>query len=97
MLKVGGENVAAAEVESFLSTHPGVKFVQVVGRPDDRMGELPVAFVERAEGSALTAEELIAHCEGRIARYKIPVEVRFVTEWLMSTTKVQKHRLKELL
>ncbi|WP_323039089.1 class I adenylate-forming enzyme family protein [Gemmobacter sp.] len=97
MLKVGGENVAAAEVESFLSGHPAVKFVQVVGKPDDRMGELPVAFVERNAGAELTAAELIAYCEGKIARFKTPVEVRFVTEWPMSTTKVQKHRLKELL
>jgi len=97
MLKVGGENVAAAEVESFISGHPGVKFVQVVGKPDERMGELPVAFIERNEGSDVTGEDVIRFCEGKIARYKIPVEVRFVTEWPMSTTKVQKHRLKEQL
>ena len=97
MLKVGGENVAAAEVESFLSGHHGVKFVQIVGRPDERMGEVPVAFVERNEGSEVTEDELFKFCEGKIARYKIPVEIRFIAEWPMSTTKVQKHRLKELL
>lgn len=97
MLKVGGENVAAAEVESYLSTHPAVADVQVVGRPDDRLGEAPVAFVELRAGQSVEPETLIEHCRGKIARYKIPSEIRFVTEWPMSATKIQKYKLKELL
>ena len=97
MLKVGGENVAAVEVESFLSRHPAVAQCAVVGRPDARYEEVPVAFVELAPGATATAEELIAHCSGGLARYKVPREVRFVTEWPMSATKIQKFRLKQLL
>lgn len=97
MLKVGGENVAAAEVESFLSGHPAVKFVQVIGRPDERMGEVPVAFIERNAGMEASQDDIIAFCKDRIASYKIPRQVVFVTEWPMSATKVQKGRLREML
>lgn len=97
MLRIGGENVAAAEIESFLSGHPSVANVQVIGRPDDRMGDLPVAFIELKPGMDATATELIEFCTGRIARYKIPREVHFVTEWPMSATKIQKFKLRELL
>jgi fatty-acyl-CoA synthase len=97
MLKVGGENVAAAEVESFLSSHPAVKFVQVVGKPDDRMGEVVVAFVELNPGMQASEDDIVAFCKGRIASFKIPTRVIFVTDWPMSATKVQKFRLKEQL
>jgi acyl-CoA synthetase (AMP-forming)/AMP-acid ligase II len=95
VLKVGGENVTPLEVESHLSTHPAVKMAQVVGRASDRLGEEPVAFVELA--GECTEEELIAFCRGQLASYKVPREVRFVTEWPMSATKIQKFRLRELL
>jgi acyl-CoA synthetase (AMP-forming)/AMP-acid ligase II len=95
MLKVGGENVSPAEIESHLSTHPAVKLVQVVGAPDERLGEVVVAFVELAPGREATAEELVEHCRGRIASFKVPRHVRFVDEWPMSATKIQKFRLRE--
>jgi acyl-CoA synthetase (AMP-forming)/AMP-acid ligase II len=97
MLKVGGENVACAEVESFLSSHPAVKFVQVIGRPDAHMGEVPVAFVELNPGATASEPDIVAFCKGKIASYKIPRSVIFVTEWPMSATKIQKFKLKELL
>ena len=97
MLKVGGENVAAVEIEAFLGTHPAVLIAQVVGVPDGRYGEVPAAFVELAPGHAATEEELIGYCQGRIARFKIPRHVRFVTEWPMSASKVQKFRLRDEL
>lgn len=97
MLKVGGENVAAAEIEFFLTRHPEVKLVQVIGAPDEKMGEVPVAFVERVPGGTVTAGALIAMCQGELARWKIPRDVVFVTEWPMSSTKVQKFRLRDLL
>ncbi|MBI1181144.1 MAG: AMP-binding protein [Alphaproteobacteria bacterium] len=90
MLKVGGENVAALEIESFLQTHPAVKLAQVVGVPDERLSEVPAAFVELAPGAEATPAELIGFCEGRIARFKVPRHVRFVTEWPMSATKIHK-------
>jgi acyl-CoA synthetase (AMP-forming)/AMP-acid ligase II len=95
MLKVGGENVAPAEIESHLSTHPAVKLVQVVGAPDERLGEVVAAFVELAPGREATAEELVEHCQGRIASFKVPRHVRFVDEWPMSATKIQKFQLRE--
>lgn len=97
MLKVGGENVAASEIEFFINQHPEVKMVQVIGAPDKRLDEVPVAFVERAPGGTVTAEDLIAMCQGELAKWKIPRDVVFVTEWPMSSTKVQKFRLRELL
>ncbi len=97
MLKVGGENVAALEIESFLAGHPAVKIAQVVGVPDDKYLEVPAAFVELDAGSTLTETDLIDYCRGTIAAFKVPRHVRFVTEWPMSATKIQKHRLREEL
>ena len=97
MMKVGGENVAAAEIESVLQTHPAVKLAQVVGIPHPRYVEVPAAFVELAPGAATSEDELIAHCDGALARFKIPRHVRFVTEWPMSTSKIQKFRLRDEL
>jgi fatty-acyl-CoA synthase len=95
MLKVGGENVAAAEIEGYLSTHPAVQIVQVVSAPDARYGEVAAAFVELKVGATATEDELIAHCRGKIATFKVPRYVRFVNEWPMSGTKVQKYKLRE--
>jgi acyl-CoA synthetase (AMP-forming)/AMP-acid ligase II len=97
MMKVGGENVAPAEIESHLSTHPAVKLVQVVAVPDPRLDEVPAAFIELAPGGELTEAEAIAYCEGQIASFKVPRHVRFVTEWPMSATKIQKFRLRDAL
>lgn len=97
MLKVGGENVAAAEIEAVLQTHPAVKLAQVVGVPHARYVEVPAAFIELAEGASATEAELVAHCEGKLARFKVPRYVRFVTSWPMSTSKIQKFRLRDQL
>jgi acyl-CoA synthetase (AMP-forming)/AMP-acid ligase II len=97
MLKVGGENVAAAEIESVLQTHPAVKLAQVVGIPDARYVEVPAAFIELVPGSEVTPEELIEHCRGQIANFKLPRHVRFVHSWPMSASKIQKFRLRDEL
>jgi fatty-acyl-CoA synthase len=97
MLKVGGENVAAAEIEACVQRHPGVKLAQVVGVPDARLVEIPAAFVELKPGAAATAEEIIELCKREIAGFKVPRHVRFVAEWPMSTSKIQKFRLREQL
>jgi len=99
MLKVGGENVAAIEIEAFLSTHPAVKTAEVVGRPDSRLDEVPVAFVEVHPGHDINEEMLIAHCRGRIASYKVPRAIFFLSasDWPMSATKIDKRALKERL
>ena len=94
MLKVGGENVAAAEIESMLQSHPAVKLAQVVGLPDARYVEVPAAFVELAGDATASEAELIAHCKGKLASFKIPRHIRFIKEWPMSTSKIQKFRLR---
>ncbi|KMS53583.1 AMP-dependent synthetase [Novosphingobium barchaimii LL02] len=93
MLKIGGENVAAVELESFLATHPAIRMAQVVGVPDERLMEVAAAFIELNPGASLETQDVIAHCAGRIASYKIPRYVRFVESWPMSATKVQKFEL----
>jgi acyl-CoA synthetase (AMP-forming)/AMP-acid ligase II len=97
MLKVGGENVAAVEIESFLGDHPAVKLVQVVAADDEKYQEVPVAFVELHDGATATADELIGFCHDKIAAFKVPRHVRFVDEWPMSATKIQKFRLREMI
>jgi acyl-CoA synthetase (AMP-forming)/AMP-acid ligase II len=97
MLKVGGENVAAAEIESMLQRHPAVKLAQVVGIPDPKYVEVPAAFVELQAGARATEAELIAFAKKEISGFKVPRHVRFVTEWPMSSSKVQKFRLRTAL
>jgi fatty-acyl-CoA synthase len=94
MLKVGGENVAAAEIESLLDTHPAVEMSQIVAAPDDRLQEVAAAYIRLHQGASATEEELIEFCRGKVASYKVPRYVRFVEEWPMSGTKVQKFELR---
>jgi fatty-acyl-CoA synthase len=95
MLKVAGENVAALEIESYLANHPAVKLAQVIGVPDDRLLEVPAAFIELNPNTWATEDELIDFCKGKIASFKVPRYIRFVDEWPMSSTKVQKFKLRE--
>lgn len=97
MLKVGGENVAAAELEDYLARHPAVSIAQVVAAPDARYTEVAAAFVQLKDGATGTEEQLIAHCLGKIATFKVPRYVRFVDEWPMSGTKIQKYKLRETI
>ena len=76
MVISGGENVYPAEIENVLHEHPAVTEAAVVGVPDERWGEACVAFVV-LDGDA-TEEELLEHCRGRLARYKVPKAFRFV-------------------
>lgn len=94
MLKIGGENVGTVEIESYLETHPAVAIANVVGVPDGRLGEVAAAFIELRAGASATEAEIIDHCRGRIASFKVPRYVRFVTEWPMSATKIRKVDLR---
>ncbi|MGW1738579.1 class I adenylate-forming enzyme family protein [Nocardia sp. NPDC001965] len=95
MLKVGGENVSAVEVEDFLLRHPAVHIVQVVAAPDSYYVEVPAAFIELVPGAVVTEQEIIDYCLGAIATYRAPRYVRFVEEWPMSGTKIKKYVLRE--
>ena len=97
MLKVGGENVSAAEVEGYLITHPAIALAQVVSAPDERYVEVPAAYIELKPDAEATEEEIIAFCKGKIATYRIPRYVRFVDQWPMSGTKIKKIVLREMI
>lgn len=95
MLKVGGENVAAVEIETCLQKHPAVKLAQVVAIPDTRLQEVPAAFVETHPEKTATEDELIAFCKDKIASFKVPRHIRFTNEWPLSSTKIQKFKLQQ--
>jgi len=78
MILSGGENIAGSEVERVLYEHDAVLEVAVVGRPDERWGEVPVAFVVLRSGSSATADELTEHCRTQLARFKVPKDVLFL-------------------
>jgi len=95
MYKSGGENVAPAEVERVLVTHPDVVDVAVIGIPDDKWGEIGRAFVVARPGAAITLDVLREHCAERIARYKAPRSLVIVEELPRNTTgKVSKAALR---
>jgi fatty-acyl-CoA synthase len=91
----GGENISSIEVEDALYRHPAVMACAVVARPDPKWGEAPVAYVELQPGAAVTAQELVAHCKGLLAGYKVPREIRFEDIPKTSTGKIQKFQLRE--
>jgi fatty-acyl-CoA synthase len=92
----GGENVYPREIEEFLYAHPKIQDVQVIGVPDHKYGEEICAWIVPRPGAMLTAEELRAFCDGRIARYKIPRYVKLVDGFPLTVTgKVQKYLMRE--
>ena len=91
----GGENISSIEVEDALYRHPAVLACAVVARPDARWGETPLAYVETKLGATVSAEELVAHCKGLLAGYKVPREIRFEPIPKTSTGKIQKFQLRE--
>jgi len=96
MFIVGGSNAYPAEIESVLAGHSDVHQAYVVGAPDARLGEVGHAFVERRSGATVSADELQAFCKERLADFKVPRTVEFVTSWPMTATgKIQRYRLRE--
>jgi fatty-acyl-CoA synthase len=92
----GGENISSIEVEDALYKHPSVASCGVVARPDDKWGEVPVAYVELKPGKAATEAEIIDHCRALLARFKVPKAVIFAEIPKTSTGKIQKFRLREM-
>jgi len=92
----GGENIYPREVEEFLYTCPKVGEVHVIGIPNERLGEIVVAWVRLRPGASATEEEIKDFCQGQIAYYKIPTQVRFVTEFPATLSgKIQKYKMRE--
>lgn len=97
MIKTGGINVAPREVEEFLAMHPDVDAAAVVGAPDERLGEVVVAFVVPRTGEHVTEVDLRGFCSARIAGYKVPVRVHVVDALPETDTgKLARRRLIEL-
>jgi fatty-acyl-CoA synthase len=96
MFLAGGFNVYPVEIENMLHTHPKVKQAQVVGVPDHRLGEVGMAFIELRDGEACSGREIVDFAAKRIANYKVPRYVKFVTEFPMTGSgKVRKFVLRE--
>ncbi len=99
VFRVGGENVAPAEVEEVLLAHPSVQTAQVVGVPDARLGEVPCAYVTLKDGMVATEAELIAWAKQRCANFRVPRFLRIVDSFdaigMTASGKVQKVKLRE--
>jgi len=95
MIIRGGENVYPREVEEFLYAHPKVGDVQVLGLPDEKLGEIVAAWIRLREPA--TEEEIREYCKGKIAHFKIPQYIRFVDAFPMTVTgKIQKFKMREI-
>jgi fatty-acyl-CoA synthase len=98
VFRVGGENVAPAEVEDVLHKHPKIKQAQVIGVPDPRLVEVPAAYVILREGEMATPEELIAWGKERLANFRVPRYLKIVEDFekigMTGSSKVQKNKLR---
>ena len=98
VIRVGGENVAPAEVEDVLIRHPAIAMAQVVGVPDARLGEVPMAFVQLKPGSDAAPEALIAWLRPKVANFRMPRHLRIVADFdtigMTASGKVQKTKLR---
>jgi len=93
----GGENLYPVEIEQVLFQHPAVASAQVIGVPDERMGEELMAWVVLRESASASEEELRSHCRENLAHFKTPRYWKFVTEFPLTVTgKVQKFRMREI-
>jgi fatty-acyl-CoA synthase len=98
MIVSGGENIASSEVERVLYEHDSVVEAAVVGRPDDRWGEVPVAFVVVGEAASVTPDELLEHCRVQLAKFKTPKDVVFIDALPRNPSgKVLKRELRDQL
>jgi fatty-acyl-CoA synthase len=99
ILRVGGENVAPAEIEEALLKHPSVANAQVIGVPDARLSEVPAAYVTLKQSGAITGQDLIAWMQSRIANFKVPRHIAIVDNFenlgMTASGKVQKTKLRE--
>ena len=96
MIISGGENVSSIEVEDAIFSHPDVAEVAVIGVPDEKWGEMVMALVVKADGSALTGPDLIAYTKTKLAGYKCPKSIEFRDALARTATgKLQKFKLRE--
>jgi fatty-acyl-CoA synthase len=92
----GGENISSLEVEQVLYSHPDILECAVIGKPHEKWGEVPIAFVVAREGSELTPQEIIDFAKSQMARFKAPKEVRIIDDFPRGGTgKILKSVLRE--
>ncbi len=92
----GGENISSVEVEGMLLRHPAVQEVAVVGLPHEKWGETPHAFIVLRDGGSATEEDIIGFARERLAHFKAPRGVTFVSELPKTATgKIQKFVLRK--
>jgi len=77
MIISGGENVYPAEIENVILTHPEVVEVAVIGQPSAKWGESPFAVVV-PKSDAVSTADILAHCDGKLARFKLPKDAAFI-------------------
>jgi len=99
VFRVGGENVAPAEVEEVLLAHLAVETAQVIGVPDSRLGEVGCAYVTLKSNASVSEEELLAWCKARCANFRVPRYLKIVKDFeaigMTASGKVQKAKLRE--
>ncbi len=91
----GGENISSIEIENTLAKHPSVSIAAVVAKPDEKWGEVPCAFIEKAKDKETTEKELIDFCRETLAGFKIPKKIAFCELPKTSTGKIQKFELRK--
>ncbi len=98
MIIRGGENIYPREIEEFLLAHPQIADAQVFGVPDEKFGEEVCAWVIPKAGAAISPDDVVAHCKGQIAHYKVPRHVRVVESFVMTVTgKAQKFEMRKIM
>lgn len=98
ILRVGGETVSVLEIERALVAHPAVEAAAVVGIPEQRLTEVPAAFVRLKPGAKVDSKNLIAFCEAKLAGFKVPRMIRFVADFEMTVSgKIRKYALRDAL
>jgi fatty-acyl-CoA synthase len=99
VFRVGGENVAPAEVEEVLLAHPAVETAQVIGVPDARLGEVPCAYVTLKAGFRVSEDEILSFVRTKTANFRVPRYLRIVGSFeaigMTASGKVQKAKLRE--
>jgi fatty-acyl-CoA synthase len=96
MIIRGGENISPREIEEFLHTYPKISDVQVIGIPEERLGETVVAWVRLKAGETADEEEIRAYCREKLAYFKVPQHIRFVDAYPVTLSgKVQKFKMRQ--
>lgn len=93
----GGENISPREIEEFFYGHESIEDIQVIGVPDEKLGEVVMAWIKLKSGNNLTKDELKSYCKDRIAHYKVPKYWKFVESFPITITgKVRKGEMREI-